>query len=333
MEILAREIIVPAEAWLVWLTPELSNTKHVELEDACSLSFVEAIGHRSQHSPAKQLKTLTLDLKSRQTIYKLLAASAHTDDVSRGSMSRRQNVLQACTATTDLTLRFREAVAHPKRGDEQTEDIGQILRAAKGVRTLHLEYGNFFDDEMDYLRGKSIAPQFALMPLLSNPFVTYHHLKDLFLSAVVPGQALAGFLKVHSPTLKHLELRRCISDSWDTVLYTIARHLNLDRMRLYWLVDGYYSYVDGQSWKFNPSDHTTHFNLELCLHWDGTPERSWSLNRLDYVQFREVMRSFFKGKGNLELPSEYYTEFEDLTQWKGPRFTRAQQRATLQGEA
>jgi hypothetical protein len=62
LQILAREIIVPAKTWLVSLTPELSNRKHVELEDACSLAYVEAIGHRSQHPGAKQVKTFTFDL-------------------------------------------------------------------------------------------------------------------------------------------------------------------------------------------------------------------------------------------------------------------------------
>jgi hypothetical protein len=333
LQILAREIIVPPKAWLVRLTPESLDINHVELEDGCSLAYIEAIGNRSQHYPSKQVTTLTLDFKSRQTLHKLSAASTHADDLSDGYISRRQDLLKACTATTDLTLRLREAVAHPKDDDEQAEDVREILRAAKSVRALHLEYGNFFDDEMDYLRVRSMTPQFALMPLLSNPSATYHHLKDLFLSAIVPGQALAGFLKVHSPTLKHLELRRCISDDFEPVLYTIARHLDLDHLRLYWLVDGYYTYVDGQSWKFKLGEHTTHFNFEMCLHFDGTPERSWALNRLDCVHFRKIMRTFFTAKGSLEIPSEYHTEWRDITQWKGPKFARLQQRATPQGEA
>lgn len=99
LKILAREIIVPAKTWLVSLTPELSNRKHVELEDACSLAYLEAIGHRSQHPGAKQVKDFTFDLKSQQTLSMLSAASKHAAGVSGGFISRPKDLLQAYTET------------------------------------------------------------------------------------------------------------------------------------------------------------------------------------------------------------------------------------------
>ncbi|GAB7325699.1 hypothetical protein MBLNU13_g09669t1 [Cladosporium sp. NU13] len=219
---LAREIIVPSKLWLVWLTPELSNIKHVELEDACTLACVEAIAHRSTRSAVKPAKTLTLDLKSRQNLRNLLPSSGHTEDAINDHVSKRQKSLQAFNAITDLTLRVREAAPHASENDAQAGDIQQILEAAKSARTLRLEYGNFFDDEICLLRGH-IMPQFALMPLLAHPKVTYPHLKEAFISAVVSGKALAGFLRLHSPTLKSLGLRRSISDDWATV-YTQSQN-------------------------------------------------------------------------------------------------------------
>ena len=316
LKALAREIIAPPGKWLVWLTSEEpSSIKHVELEDACSLAFVEAIGYRNHSATFKQVKTLTLDLKSQQTFQKLLAASGHADDVNAGDTPRRQKISQACAATTDLTLRIREGAAHAEDDDVQAEDIRQILRAAKGVRTLHLGYGNLDDDEMDlFTRSRHAAPllsQFALMPILSKRFITYHHLKELFLSAVVPGQALADFLKAHSATLKRLQLQRSISDDWTTVMYTIARHLNLDGMRLYWLIDGYHTYVDGRSWKLKSYNGTVHFNHEQCFYQDAKPRSSFPrrhIRRLDFEKFQEEMRNFFVEKGSLELPPDFYNE-------------------------
>ena len=332
LEILAREIIVPSKLWLVWLTPKLSNIKHVELEDACALAYVQAIRHRSQHSEVKQIKTLTLDLKSQQTLSKLSAASEHPDHLRVDYISNRQDILQAFTATTNLTLRLREALAYVTDRDNQTEDLLQILKVAKDLRVLHLECGNFYNDEVALSSPPSIGKELALTPALSNPAVTYHNLKELFLSAVVPGQALAGFLKLHSPTLKRLELRRSISDDWETVLYTIASHLNLDQLRLYWLVDGYRSHFDGQSWIFKRFEEgTCHFHFEQRLYWDGTPEDFELLQRLDCVQFRGAMKKFFYGKGSLKLPPEFYTEWDDLRQWTGPIINRRLGYATLRG--
>lgn len=294
------------------MTPELSNIKHVELEDACSLAYVEAIGHRSQHPGVKQVKALTVDLKSQQTFSKLSAASEQANRVDGGYIP---SPLQAFTATTDLTLRFREALPYITDRDDQTEDLRQILKAAKDLRALHLECGNFFNDE-HLLKSISIDAHLALMPILSNPSITYHHLKELFLSAVVPGQALAGFLKSHSPTLKRLALRRSISDDWETVLHTIARHLNLDQLYLYWLVDGYHNHFDGQSWMLKSfQDDTWHFHFDQRLYWDGTSADSGFMQRPDAVKFRELMRKFFDGKGSSELPPEFYTEWEDIKQW------------------
>jgi len=305
---LAHEIIVPARSWLVWLTPEVSNTKHVELEDACSLAYVEAISHRYTHSAAKQVKTLTLDLKSRQDFRNLLTSTAYADDFRVDYESQRQNLLQAFVPITDLTLRVREAAAHVHENDAHATDIRHILQAVKSVRTLRLEYGNFFDDEMHFGMSRSnyIAPQFALMPLLSKPEVTYQHLKELFISAVVPGQALAGFLKLHSPTLKSLQLRRSISDNWDTVLHTIAKDLDLDHLYLYWLVEGCHNYLDGELWKFRSiNDSVIHFYFEQHFYWDGTPERT---HRPDCVPFKKAMRRFFDEDGKLGLPFEYFKE-------------------------
>jgi hypothetical protein len=169
------------------------------------------------------------------------------------------------------------------------------------------------------------------MPILSNPSVTCHHLKELSLSAVVPGQALAEFLKLHSPTLKRLGLRRSTSDDWETILHTIAKHLNLDRLHLFWLVDGYHNYSDEQSWTLRKfEDDTSHFHFEQCFHWDGTPEDSKFLRRLDCIQFREAMRKFFRGKGSLGLPTEFYTEMEDMRQGAYNRSTTTA--AAIQGD-
>jgi len=92
--------------------------------------------------------------------------------------------------------------------------------------------------------------------------------------------------------------------------------LELDHLYLYWLVEGYHSYVDGESWRLRmvgPS--VTHFNFEQHLYWDGTAEYT---RRLDCVQFKKAMRRFFDGNGSLELPREYHNEWENLRQWKGP---------------
>lgn len=313
---IAREIIAPSKTWLVSLTATQSTVEHVELEDTCTLACVAAIAHRYIHSAVKPVKTLTLDLKSRQTLRNLLASSEHAEDVSIDYESKRREILHAFNTIADLTLRVREAAPHASENDAQTEDMRQILQAARSVRTLRLEYGNFFDDETYFLRAHYIMPQFALMPLLANPKVTYPHLKELFISAAVPGNALAGFLRLHSPALKSLGLRRSISDDWETVLHAVAEHLELDHLYLYWLVEGYHSYVDGESWRLRmvgPS--VTHFNFEQHLYWDGTAEYT---RRLDCVQFKKAMRRFFDGNGSLELPQEYHNEWENLRQWKGP---------------
>jgi hypothetical protein len=122
-----------------------------------------------------------------------------------------------------------------------------MLKAAKEVRALHLEYGNSFDDELKLSLANHIASQLSLVPLLSNSIATFHHLKTLFLSAVVPGQAFANFLRLHSLTLKQLELRCSTSDNWAPVLYTIARQMELDRMHLYWLVEGSHMSISMES--------------------------------------------------------------------------------------
>jgi hypothetical protein len=98
--------------------------------------------------------------------------------------------------------------------------------------------------------------------------------------------------------------------TFEPVLYTIARHLDLGRLRLYWLADIYYTYIDGQSWMLKSCEHIAHFNFELCLNFDRAPEKSWALNRLDCVQFREAMK-----------------------QRRGPKFSGLQQRVPFQGEA
>lgn len=309
LKILAHEIIVPPKLWLVWWTPELSNRKHIMLEDACSLAYVEAIGHRSQHPGVRQVKAITFDLKSRRPLSKLSAASEHADRVNCGHITRRQKLLQAFTATADLTLRFREALAFVTDRDDQTEDLRQILKAAKDLRALHLECGNYITDQVYLLKPRPTGTHLALMPILFNPSITYHHLKELFLSAVVPGQALAEFLKLHSPTLKHLELRRSISDDWETVLYSIARHLNLDQLHLDWLYDGWHSHFDGQSWMLKRFESDTwRFCSGQRFYWDGTSTDSCSMQEPNFVKFRVVMRKFFDGNGSLKLPPEFYTE-------------------------
>lgn len=324
---------MPTKAWLARLITDSSNIKHVELEDACSLAYVEAIGRRSQHPGVKQVKTLTFDLKSQQTLSILSAASEHADGVTGDYMSRPKDLLHACTATTDLTLRYREAVAHPKDDNGQAEDLRQILRAAKDVRTLHLEYGNFFNDQLYRWRQSAIEPQLALTPVLSSLCVPYDHLRELLLSAVVPGHALAEFLRLYSPTLKRLELRRSSCDDWETVLYTTARHLNLDRLSLFWLADGYHNCFDGQSWTLEKFEEDTwHFHHEQRYYWDGTPEDSELLRQLGCIEFREAMTEFFLGKGSLRLPPEFHTEWEDTRRWKGPTTDRQLRHAAVQGD-
>ena len=209
---IAYELIAPSKTWLMSLTATQSIVEHFELEDTCTLACIEAIAHRCTHSAVKPVKTLALDLKSRQTLRNLLASSEHTEDVSIDYESKRQEILHAFNTIVNLTLRVREAVPHVSENDAQAGDIRQILEAAKNVRALRLEYGNLFDDETYFLRGHHIVPKFALMPLLANPEVTYPHLKELFISAAVPGKALAGFLSLHSPTLRRLGLPRSISD-------------------------------------------------------------------------------------------------------------------------
>lgn len=97
LESLARESFVPHKAWLVgqWASISLETRGRVELEDAFSLAYVEAVGFRSEHAAVKQVETLTLDLESRQTLHNLLSSSSGTDDDRAKYMLRRQNVIKA----------------------------------------------------------------------------------------------------------------------------------------------------------------------------------------------------------------------------------------------
>lgn len=297
------------------------GTEHTELEDTLSLMYVQAVGFRNEGTAGKQVKMLTLGLKSLQTFHNLLNPSKRTDGGSAEKILRRRNVDKAILTATDLDLRFRQAASHAHTNDQgQVEDIRQILSAAKNVQALNLVYGVSISVRNAYIYAgpdHRIAAQSSLMPLWSNSHVTYPHLTKLSISTVVPGQAFAGFLKLHGSTLKVLDVRESDSDDWEVVLYAIAKHLALDQLHLDWLVDGKLGFLDGKSWMTDyGASPVAHFMHAQSYHWDGTPEKFTAAHDSHNLRLKEVMRSFFDANGHMELPQEYYNEERDNEQRK-----------------
>ena len=96
----------------------------------------------------------------------------------------RKHVMQACASITSLVFCERQASGHAHGdGEGQAEDILQILDAAKRAQILFVKLGSSLNNRCEYSMPGDTAPQSALMPLLSEPDTTYHHLKELSLSA------------------------------------------------------------------------------------------------------------------------------------------------------
>lgn len=286
--------------------PEAWKYENFKADDFLRLAYVEALGLRGACLGVKQVTTLLLDLETREGFRILEDASDTVSGASTQYAPRLENLTKAFEPLTELTLCLSGADAYTRAGD--SGQVHRLLRAARNMRTLDLTYG-YYDDQMWDESGSPLT-QFALMPFLSNPQVTYPHLEALSITAAVPAEVFSNFLELHAATLRRLNIWHSYSDDWKIVLLSIARHLKLNKRHLFELMDGCHVPIAANTWMINDQDCQHHFT------WATIADQNFPVLPDKYVyqkHFAEAMEKFFNANGDEQLPQEYHDEPRNRT--------------------
>lgn len=286
---LRRSILIGPDQWIF----DHSTPGRDPSDGTYALAFLQAIGYRNTFSGVRKVEKMLLDLTMECSLSTLIALIEPTADQT----ARLELVKEAFRPLKYLEISCPCAPDFiAEDGEQQGAEVQELIRASVKLEVLHLEYG---DPRKHYFQeGQS---RISLLPFFSNEQPTFPHLRELKITAAVPGDAFAKFLSLHSQTLRRLDMRDCVSDDWEAVLVTISRSLHLDEIYLECLHD--YARLAPATFDRNDDDHDSDDDPEVIKHaithfWQGIGGA---------MGLSEAMRVFLlEGQG--EIPEEYYEE-------------------------